>query len=97
MKEIQSLKDELKINRAKINALIKKDEPDMKEIVGLVEANGRILTQIRVKQIESKIKVRSLLTDDQKVIFDAHDGRMHRRRAMTEYRHQPGVPDRSRY
>jgi len=86
MKEVQPLKDQLKINRAKLNALVNKDNPDMKEIVNLAEANAKIMTNIQVKQIESKIKVRSLLTDEQKVIYDAHEGRPNRRRAIAQHR-----------
>ena len=69
--EIQSMKDELQINKAKINALVKKDDPDMKEITSLVETNGKIRTEMRVKQIDNRLKVRALLTDEQKIIFDA--------------------------
>jgi Spy/CpxP family protein refolding chaperone len=86
MKAVQPLKDEIKINRAKINALVKKDDPDMKEITGLVEANGKLLTQVRILQIDSRIKERSLLTEDQKVVWDAHHGKLKRRKALSEHR-----------
>ena len=36
-------------------ALVKTDDPNMKEIVDLVEANGKILTEIQVINIENKI------------------------------------------
>lgn len=89
LKDVQSFKDEVKINRAKVNALLHKDDPDMKQIVNLVEANGKLLTQIQIKSIEQKIAVRSLLTDEQKTIYDAHSERMGRRRALAEhYRHR---------
>lgn len=97
MKEVQPFKDELKINKAKINALIKQDDPDMKEIVSLVEADGKLLTQIQVKEIEGRIKVRSLLTDEQKVIFDVHDGHMQRKREMAEHHQHRRHPYRSRF
>jgi len=88
VKDVQPLKDEVKINRAKINALLNNDDPDMKQIVSLVEANGKLLTQIQVKGIEQKINVRSLLTDEQKIIFDAHSEKTGKRRAMAQhYRH----------
>ena len=79
LKEVQPLKDELLINKAKINALVNKDTPDMKEIVSLVEANGKILTDIQVKEIASKINVRGLLNEEQKVMFDAHSGKMQKK------------------
>jgi Spy/CpxP family protein refolding chaperone len=87
-KEIQPLKDEVMINKAKINALINKDNPDMREVVSLVEANGKLLTDIQIKNIESKVRIRALLDDEQKVIFDAHDGRRNDRKTMAPpYRH----------
>jgi Spy/CpxP family protein refolding chaperone len=95
-RETQPLKDELRINNARINAQMHKDNPDMKEIVGLVEANGKILTQIRLKEIDSRIKIRGLLSDEQKVLFDEGEHRMQRHRQIAEYRqprHFPGNSD----
>jgi Spy/CpxP family protein refolding chaperone len=89
MKDVQANRDEVKINRVKINAQLHKDDPDMKEIVKLVEANGKLLTQIQVKSIEEKINVRLLLTDEQKIIFDAQGEKIRVRRAMAQnYRHR---------
>ncbi len=89
MKDVQANRDEVKINRAKINAQLHNDDPDMKEIVKLVEANGKLLTQIQVKSIEEKINVRLLLTDEQKIIFDAQGEKIRERRAMAQnYRHR---------
>ena len=96
VKELQPLKDELLINKAKINALMNNDNPDMKDIVSLVEANGKILTEMQVKEIESKIKVRSLLDDEQKVMFDARSGKTQKKRAMTSHRSQQKRQGRSR-
>lgn len=88
MKLVQPMKDEISINKAKINAQIHKDNPDMKEITSLVEANGKILTEIQVNSIESKIKMRALLTDEQKVMFDS--------KSMTRHRAQSGKKGKSR-
>ncbi len=89
MKDVQANRDEVKINRAKINAQLHNDDPDMKEIVKLVEVNGKLLTQIQVKSIEEKINVRLLLTDEQKIIFDAQGEKIRERRAMAQnYRHR---------
>ncbi len=89
MKDVQPLKDEVKIDRVKVDVLLKRDDPDMKEIVSLVEANGKLLTQIQVKSIEQKISVRSLLTDEQKIIYDARGERIREHRAMAvHYRHR---------
>ena len=89
MKDVQANRDEVKINRANINAQLHNDDPDMKEIVKLVEVNGKLLTQIQVKSIEEKINVRLLLTDEQKIIFDAQGEKIRERRAMAQnYRHR---------
>ena len=97
MKDIQPLRDEVKINRVKVDALLKKDVPDMKEIVSLVEANGKLLTQIQVKGIEQKINVRSLLTDEQKIMYDARSERMGKRRAMAEHYRHRRIAERTRF
>ena len=89
MKNVQANRDEVKINRVKINTQLHNDDPDMKEIVKLVEANGKLLTQIQVKSIQEKINVRLLLTDEQKIIFDAQGEKIRERRAMAQnYRHR---------
>lgn len=97
MKDVQANRDEVKINRVKINAQLHNDDPDMKEIVKLVEANGKLLTQIQVKSIEEKINVRLLLTDEQKIIFDAQGEKIRVRRAMAQnYRHRR-TPEKTRF
>jgi Spy/CpxP family protein refolding chaperone len=85
VKDVQPLRDEVKINRLKINTLMKNDDPDMEQIVSLVEANGKLLTQIQIKSIRLKINVRNLLTDEQKIIFDAHNERMGNRRELAAH------------
>lgn len=98
MKDVQPLKDEVKINRAKVNALLKNDDPDMKEIVSLVEADGKLLTQIQIKSIGEKIRVRSLLTDEQKIIYDMHSEKMNERRAMAHHYYRHGrIPERNSF
>lgn len=91
--EIQPLKDEIRINRAMITAQMHKDDPDMKQIISLVEKNGSILTQIRVKEIESRIKIRGLLNDEQKVIFDAGDRHMIGHRQLAEHMQNRPQPE----
>lgn len=97
MKAVQPNRDEVKINRAKINALLNNDDPDMKVIVSLVETNGKLLTQIQVKSIDQKIGVRSLLTDEQKIIYDAHSEKMSEWRAIAQYHRHRRTPERNRF
>ena len=97
IKDVQPLKDEVKINRVKVDVLLKRDDPDMKEIVSLVEANGKLLTQIQVKSIEQKISVRSLLTDEQKIIYDTRGERLKAHRAMAEHHRHRRMAGRTRF
>jgi Spy/CpxP family protein refolding chaperone len=97
MKDVQPLKDEVKINRVTVDVLLKADEPDMKKIVSIVEANGKLLTQIQVKNIDQTINVRGLLTDEQKIIYDAHSERMNKRRAMAAHYGHRNIAERSRF
>jgi Spy/CpxP family protein refolding chaperone len=97
LKEVQPMKDELKINRAKVNALLKTDNPEMKQIVSLVETDGKLLTQIKVKSIEKKINVRALLTEEQKILYDARYERMDKRRALAQHHRQRMPSDRNRF
>jgi len=89
LKAVQPLQDEMKVNNAKLNALFKKENPDMKEIISLVEANAEIQTKTKILSIESMIKTRSLLTDEQKILFDAGGGKMRKARfARASVRHR---------
>ena len=97
MKDVQSNRDEVKINRAKINAQLHNDDPDMKEIVKLVEANGKLLTQIQVKSIEEKINVRLLLTEEQKIIFDSQAEKIRKNRAMAQHYRHRRTAERTRF
>ncbi len=85
MKDVQPLIDELKINRAKINAILNNDDPDMKQIVSLVETDAKLLTRIQVKSIEQKINVRSHLSEEQKIIFDAYSEKMGKHRSLAQH------------
>ena len=76
LKEVLPLKDELKVNNARLNLLVKKDNPDMKEIKSLVQANAEMQIKIEILTTESRIKTRSLLTDEQKILLDARLERM---------------------
>jgi hypothetical protein len=71
LKEVQPLKDELKVNNARLNVLLKQDNPDMKEINNLVEANAEIQVKVKLRSIEGMIMARSLLNEEQKILFDA--------------------------
>lgn len=74
LKDVQPLRSEIKINKAKIDALMIQDVPDSKAIDQLIEANGKLRTEIQKKSAAHRLEVRKLLTDEQKVLFDSGRG-----------------------
>jgi hypothetical protein len=62
-----------------------------------VEADGKLLTQIQVKRIEKTIHVRSLLTEEQKILYDAHYERMDRQRALAQHHRHRRPFERNRF
>ncbi|MBL7113586.1 MAG: periplasmic heavy metal sensor [Bacteroidales bacterium] len=87
LKDIKPLKNDVKINNAILDALQTEDEPDLGKINELIEENGKLLTDIRKKQVAHKMEIRSLLTDDQKVFFD---NKMQRMRIASKAKFQGG-------
>lgn len=86
LKAVQPLQDELKVNRARLNLLVKKDNPDMKEIQSLVEATAEIQVKVQMLTIESKIESRKLLSEEQKILLDAKGDRMQKMRQIERRR-----------
>jgi Spy/CpxP family protein refolding chaperone len=86
LKSVQPLQDELKVNRARLNLLVKKDNPDMKEIQRLVEATAEIQVKLQMLTIESKIKSRKLLSEEQKILLDAKEDKMQKMRQIERRR-----------
>jgi Spy/CpxP family protein refolding chaperone len=76
LKDIKPLKNDVKINHAILDALQTEDDPDLNRINELIEENGKLLTEIRKKQVAHKLEIRNLLTDDQKIFFDNKMQRM---------------------
>ena len=64
------IKNELGENRAKMNTLITTDKPDMKAIDKLIDENAELMASLMKIKAQNHQKVRSLLTDDQRVVFD---------------------------
>ncbi|HOJ18541.1 MAG TPA: hypothetical protein PLT92_08280 [Ignavibacteriaceae bacterium] len=65
------LKNEIKIKEAQLNALRSSDNPDMTAINKLVEEIGAINTKIAKENELNHQKIRKLLDDSQRVIFDS--------------------------
>jgi Spy/CpxP family protein refolding chaperone len=71
LKERTKLRNLLREKRAKLEVLQTADKPDMKEINKLIDEIAAIQAQEMKIQAASRQKIRSLLTEEQRVVFDA--------------------------
>lgn len=69
------LRNQLGEMRAKMQSLRTGDNQDLKAINSLIDDMSKVQAQIRKNAAAHRLAVRALLTDDQKVMFDAHQGR----------------------
>jgi len=68
------LRNDLGVMRAQMQALRTGNNQNLKDISNLIDDMSAVQAQIRKNAAEHRLAVRSLLTDDQKVIFDARQG-----------------------
>jgi Spy/CpxP family protein refolding chaperone len=68
------LKNQLDEMRAKMKSLQTGDNQSLKDINKLIDDMSAVQAQIRKNAAAHRLDVRALLTDDQKVLFDAHQG-----------------------
>ena len=77
-KEMLPITNALGEKRAELQTLRTAEKPDQKAIDAKVKEIGDLRTQmmtLREKRVQS---IRSILTDDQKIIFDSHKGKGHK-------------------
>jgi len=79
MKEMMPLKNELKEKQAHLQTLQTADNANMSEINAQIEEIGKIKTDMAKKHAAFRQEVRKILTDDQRVFFDARAGKMHKK------------------
>jgi Spy/CpxP family protein refolding chaperone len=70
-KEIQPLRNDIAIKQAELQKYRSADKPDMVQINSTIDAIGKLKTEIQKKSVAHQLAVRALLTDEQKLIFDA--------------------------
>jgi len=75
LKERTKTRNLLREKRAKLEVLQTADKPDMKEINKLIDEIAAIQAQELKSQAASRQKIRSLLTDEQRAVFDARGGK----------------------
>lgn len=79
MKSVQPLRNQLMEKRARLNTLSSADKVDMKAINKQIDEMSTLKASMQKVRAASKQEVRSILTEDQRVIFDAHKGRSYSR------------------
>lgn len=75
LKEVQGFKSKLDILGAELRALEIAEKADMKSIHAKIDEMGALRIKMQKMNAQHRQEVRSLLTDEQKVFFDAHSGR----------------------
>lgn len=77
-KENMPIKDEISILEAKLNKASKGDGVNVKEVNKLIDEISVLKADMMKKHFANKQEIRNLLTDEQKVMFDAQAGKMHK-------------------
>lgn len=70
------LRNDLRVMRATMQGLRTGDKQSLKDISNLIDDMSGVQAQIRKNAAEHRLAVRALLTDDQKIMFDARQGKM---------------------
>ena len=69
-------RNNIREKEAHLRTLVTQDNANVDEINKLIDDIGNLKTTIRKERVATDLKIRGLLTDDQKVIFDTHHGMM---------------------
>lgn len=76
LKETLQLKNQIKEKEAALNTLETAEKPDMGKINKTIEEIGAIKIEMQKKNAAHRQEVRKLLTEEQRLKFDMHHGRM---------------------
>jgi len=74
LKEVSPLRNELAEKRAHLKTLESVDKPDMTAINKTIDEISALQSKMMKLRASHRIEVSSILTDDQKVYFNAHQG-----------------------
>lgn len=72
MKATLPLKNQLIEKEVRLNTLSTGEKANMKEINNIIEEIGTLKTAIMKKQAAHRQEIRTLLTEEQRLVFDAH-------------------------
>ena len=84
MKEMTSFRNDLMEKRARLRTLETKDNPEMSAINAVIEEMGDIRTNRHKASAQHRQQVREILTEEQRVIYDAR--MMHRQGKFSGHR-----------
>ncbi len=87
MKERTQTRNQLKEKQAKLEVLQTADKPDMKEINKVIDEIASVKVQDMKANAANRQKIRSLLTEEQRIYFDAHQNKRDNFRASARERH----------
>jgi Spy/CpxP family protein refolding chaperone len=88
LKEIQQLKNQMEIKRAELKALQTAEKPDMDAINKKIDERAALRVQIEKEAAAHKQAVRTVLTEDQRVIYDSKTNRS--AKGQSGCGHKPG-------
>jgi Spy/CpxP family protein refolding chaperone len=96
MKESLPIRNQLGENQAKMKTLQTAENPDMKAIDKLIDESTGLQAVLQKKAAANHQEVRSLLTEEQRVIFDSHSGQMRARASRQRREGMRGQRQRQR-
>jgi Spy/CpxP family protein refolding chaperone len=70
-KEMVQLQNDMAIKRAELQKYKTAEKPDMAQINSTIDAIGKLNTEMQKKMVVHQLAVRNLLTEEQKLAFDA--------------------------
>jgi Spy/CpxP family protein refolding chaperone len=96
-KQLQPLRNELGEVKAHQKTLMTADKPDISSINKNIEKLGSIRVEMAKIEAQHRLDMRAQLTDEQRLKFDMHKGRMMQQRGPEGMRQRRGMQeDRSR-
>ncbi len=89
-KQLQPLRNELGEAEARQKTLTTAEKPDLNAINKNIEKIGAFKIEMAKIQVKHRLEMRAQLTDEQRLKFDAHKGKMMQNRGSKGMRHGMG-------
>lgn len=79
MKKALSLRNELKEKKAHLESLATKDKPSQSKLNTTIEEIGELKTALMKLGMDKRQKIRGILTEEQRIVFDTKASKMKRK------------------